>query len=62
MQDNIWREESILNNRYQIIKVLPQGTLGQSYRIKHLHWNMPLRLKYFFDNTFSSPYFIIFIH
>lgn len=54
MQDNIWREESILNNRYQIIKVLPQGTLGQSYRIKHLHWNMPLRLKYFFDNTFEN--------
>ncbi len=54
MQKTNWQGESILDNKYKIKRILPQGTMGISYEIEHFEWNIPLRLKCFFPAYFEE--------
>ena len=54
MQIHNWQPETILGNKYKIIRMLPEGTTGKCYQVEHFHWNMPLRLKCFSADSFAD--------
>ena len=56
MQKQNWQPETILGNKYKIIRVLPEGQMGKCYQVEHFHWNMPLRLKCFTADSFADQH------
>ncbi len=49
-----WKQEDILDNKYQIKLTLPEGEMGQSYQVEHFLWDEILRLKRFSPSLYPN--------